>query len=388
MNAVTTFQGFIRADGKIGIRNDVLILSICALNNEAARRIAVTVAGTRLVTTPYGRGHLGPDRAVHERVLIGLAANPNVAAVLIIGPDDPAVAHVASALGPTGKPVEGLSSQEFQEDALALSMQGIRIAAHLVLRASKAQREPAPLSALFLGIECGQSDASSGMVANPLAGAVADRIVDAGGRAVVGETIEWMGAEDALLSRAVSPEVAQNIRDAVQRREQRAIASNVDLTGNNPGPQNIEGGLSTIEEKSLGAICKSGSRTINGVLEIAEYPDEPGLYLMDAPAFASESLTGMTAAGTQAVLFTTGPGNAYCSLLAPTIKLSANPETCLRLGDQLDFDAADVFGGNQTMNHATDRLLAHLVAVCSGTLTFGEILGEGAEAVIRKGALL
>jgi len=165
-------------------------------------------------------------------------------------------------------------------------------------------------------------------------------------------------------------------------------ATGVDLTGNNPGAENVRGGLSSIEEKSLGAIAKGGTRSIAGVLALAEPPSAPGVYVMDAPFFSPESMTGFAAAGAQAMLFTTGAGNSYCSAIAPTLKISARPDTVANLQTQIDFDASRVFEGREDLDAAADCLFALLIDVCSGTRTWGELVGETGESVVRLGASL
>jgi altronate dehydratase large subunit len=225
-------------------------------------------------------------------------------------------------------------------------------------------------------------------VANPLIGKLTDMLVAQGGSAVFGETLEWLGAEHLLAQRASTPAIGNALVHAVLRREQMAARQGVDLLGNNPGPTNIAAGLSTIEEKSLGAIAKSGSAPIAGVLQYGERPGAPGLYAMDAPAYSPESLTGFVAAGTQMLLFSTGVGNSYVSALAPTIKLSANPVAAQTLHEQLDFDASAVFLGTRSIDVAAQDLLAVLLDVASGTLTWGEVLAEGDEVVSRLGEAL
>jgi altronate dehydratase large subunit len=205
---------------------------------------------------------------------------------------------------------------------------------------------------------------------------------------VLGETIEWLGAEHLLIARAADPAVGAAIRDAVLRRERMAVDAGIDLVGNNPGPTNVAAGLSTIEEKSLGAIAKGGSSPIRGVVGIAEAPAAAGLFLMDAPAYAPESVTGLVAAGAQIALFTTGVGNSFVSGLAPTLKISANPRAAKRLREQLDFDASDVFESRVSLEAAAARLATLVMAVASGMLTWGEILDEGEDVVSRLGPAL
>ena len=382
------FSGYRRDDGRFGVRNAVLVLGLNGLVARAAARIAENVSGTVLFASPYGRGQYGADRASHTAQLVGLGRNPNVAATLVVGADRGTTDEFAHAIAGARKPVASVALDDVGEDALELSLRGVRLAAQLVRDASRLRRQRAPLSALFLAAECGHSDATSGLASNPLVGSVVDRIVDAGGTAVFGETIEWLGAEHLLAHRASRPDVARAITTAVERREAAVAATGVDLTGNNPGAENIRGGLSTIEEKSLGAIAKGGARPVAGVLAVAESPTAPGLYVMDGPSFSPESMTGFAAAGAQAMLFTTGAGNSCCSAIAPTIKVSARPDTAARLAAQIDFDASAVFEGREDLDAASERLLALLLDVCSGTRTWGEVLGETGESVARSGGSL
>ena len=388
MTGSASFLGYPRPDGRVGIRNRVLIMAINGLVAPAAGRIAAAVRPALLVTSPYGRGQFGADKRAHAQQLIGLGRNPNVAAVLIVGADRMTADGMAEQIRTSGKPTEVVALDDVQEDALALSLQGIRAAARLVRNASRQRREARAVSSLFVGVECGHSDATSGLVANPLAGKVVDRLIDAGGTAVIGETLEWLGAEHLLARRAATPAVAEAITAAVQRREAAISASGVDPLHDNPGAENIRGGLSSIEEKSLGAIAKGGTRPIDGVLALAEAPARAGLYFMDAPFFSPESLTGFAAAGAQVMLFTTGAGNSFCSAVAPTIKISAKPETLARLGEQIDFDASPAFSGTEDLDHAADRLFSLLLDVASGFRTWGEILSESSESIARIGGSL
>jgi len=268
----------------------------------------------------------------------------------------------------------------------ALSDRGVRLAAALARDMSRVRRVPLPASMLRLGTECGHSDATSGLGANPLAGLVADRLVDAGGAAVFGETMEWLGAEHVLASRAQTPEVGRAIVDAVAQRERWAAATGEDLTGNNPGAENIRGGLSSIEEKSLGAIAKGGSRPVRGVLPHAAPIPGPGLWVMEGPSFSPPSVTGFVAAGCNMTMFTTGPGNSYCDALAPTVKVTVNPKTAARLHHQIDFDGSGLMRGTREPEDAADALFAQLLDHASGTRTWGEVLDEGGYAFARLGA--
>jgi altronate dehydratase large subunit len=382
------FLGYHRPDGRVGVRNHLLVLAIGGLTGPTARRIGAALSGAVTVVLPYSVGLVGRDEHVHFIAAVGLATHPNIGAALLIGDNPQAVERLAAALAAAGKPHAAFSLDECGHDALTLSDRGLRAAARLAWEMSALRRAPAPVSALTVGLECGRSDPSSGLVANPLLGLVADRVVDEGGRAVIGETMEWLGAEHLLARRARSPEVAEAIRMAVLARETAAVAAGIDLTGNNPSPTNIAAGLSTIEEKSLGNVAKSGHRPVEGLIGYGEAPPRAGLWVMDAPAYAPESLTGFVAAGAQLVLFTTGVGNSYVSALAPTLKLSANPLACSGLRQQLDFDASAAFGGRESLEGTAEALMERLLAIASGQATWGEILKEGDEVVSRFEAAL
>lgn len=382
------FLGFQRPDGSVGVRNYLLVLSLAGLTMPTARRIGTCIRGALVIGNPYGAGLLGHDRDISERALRGFVAHPNVGATLLIGDNPPAMARMAAIAEATGKPFAALTMDDCGHDAIRLTERGIRAGAALAHGVSRQRRSRASLDALSIGMECGRSDPSSGLVSNPLLGLVSDRLVAAGGRSMIGETTEWLGAEHLLVRRAVSREVGEAVQNVVLAREQMAVAAGIDLTGNNPGPTNIAAGLSSIEEKSLGNICKSGAAPIQGVLEYGEAPRGPGLWVMDGAAYSPESLTGFAVAGAQVMLFTTGVGNSFVNSLAPTIKVSANPVSAGNLGQQLDYDASPVFSGARNLAAAASELFEILNDVASGSRTWGEILGEGDEVVSRYGAAL
>jgi altronate dehydratase large subunit len=381
----STFQGFRRPDGRVGTRNHVLVLSATGLTSAAAQRIAQLVRGTICVATGYGRGQVGADAKLQIATLSGLAAHPKDAATLVVtAPDDSTSVYVEAARA-AGKPVAGVSLPGVHEDALALVDAGVRIATRFVREASHLRRETCAAGELVVAVECGHSDATSGLVCNPLTGRMMELLVECGGTAMFSETVEWTGAEHLLAQRAATPEVAAQIMAAVSERERMVRESGGDLRAQNPGPQNKAGGITTIEEKALGAIAKGGRQTIQGVLAPAQRPPGRGLYLMDTPFFSPESITAMVAAGAQLVCFTTGAGNSYASLVSPTLKISAHPATCARLTEQIDFAAAGVLAGTHTLEAMAHEGFARLLDVASGSLTFGEIAGEGAEVVSRLG---
>ncbi|MEO6929612.1 MAG: UxaA family hydrolase [Casimicrobiaceae bacterium] len=385
-NDAATFAGYRRSDGRVGIRNHVLVLSPTGLTSAAAGRIADMVSGSVCVASGYGRGQVAADAQLHFDTLAGLATHPNVAATLVVSASDEITRSYVDAVAATGRPAVGLSLPGCHEDALALVDAGVRATARMVRTASALRREACAIGDLCVAVECGHSDASSGLVCNPLVGSAMERLVGAGGQAMFSETVEWTGAEHLLAKRAVDHDVANRILRAVVERETMISAAGGGIRAQNPGPQNRAGGLSTIEEKALGAISKGGNQAICGLLRPAQRPQGPGLFVMDTPYFSPESMTAMVASGAQLVVFTTGAGNSYCSLLAPTIKISANPSTCQRLTEQVDFDATALFLGTAQPEDLTQAIVLKLLDIASGTLTFGEIVGEGGEVVSRLGA--
>ena len=222
---------------------------------------------------------------------------------------------------------------------------------------------------LIFGVKCGGSDATSGVASNAAVGEAVDRIIEAGGTAIFSETTEILGAEHILARRAVSEEVAKKIYKAVHDNEKMAMAAGVDLLGVNPVPDNIRGGISTIEEKSLGAILKAGSSPIQDVLGYGERPRHPGLYFMDSPSAATEVLTGLSAAGAQMILFSTGTGNPVGNPISPVLKITSNPRTVARMKEHIDVDVSEILTGNMSMREAGDRILQAIISVSNGHLT-------------------
>jgi len=383
-----SFDGFVRNDGEVGVRNHLLVLSITGLTGPTARRVSSKLSGSIVVDYVYDSGPIGEDWEAQERALLGLALNPNVGAVLLISANPPRSAKMVAAISETGKPIKSFTLDDCGHDALELTKRAVTAGEELLKLIASFERQPCALSSLYVGMECGRSDPSSGLVANPLMGLISDRLVDAGAKTIIGESTEWLGAEHLLAKRAITPQLGEKIVATVKEKEQVAIDAGRDLTGNNPGPTNIAAGLSTIEEKSLGNIAKSGSRPIQSLVGWAEQPKEQGLHLMDAPAYAPESMTGFSASGTQLIFFSTGVGNSFVNSIAPTIKLSGNPETCARLEEQLDFKCSEVFTGEKELEETAEDLMDVMLTIASGKETWGEIIGEGGEAFTRMGYTL
>ncbi|MGV0817558.1 UxaA family hydrolase [Martelella sp. AMO21009] len=382
------FDAYRRPDGSVALRNDLLILSISGLTVPIAQRVGMILKGAKVISTAYTGGIIAEDAKLRYRMLEGFALHPNVGAVLVISCNFPEAERFRDRIAASGRPVEMLVLDAFGHDSLRLTDAAVRAGAHFMQQLSAARRSPANLSDLCIGVECGRSDTTSGIASNPLLGHVADAVAGSGGRVIAGETMEWFGAEHLLEKRAKTPGVMQDVQDAINRRIERAAAAGIDLIGTNPGPVNISMGLSTLEEKSLGAVRKTGSTPLQGLLQQGEAPKGPGVWLMDQPYYSTESLSGFVAAGAHMILFTTGPGNNYVSLLAPTVKVSANADTCANLTEQIDFDASPILTGTMGFAEATQLLLARIADVASGTATFGEILSEGSETISRCGESL
>lgn len=387
VDTLQQFLGYKRTRGLPGVRNHLLILNITGLTEPTARRVHAGLAGSVLASTSYGMGMLGRDRDAQIRALKGLATNPNVGAVVVLSADRPLLDEICRHLKTEERPFTGVCFDDVGHDAFAMTDQALRAGAHLMKEISAQRRELCPMSDLRVGLECGLSDPSSGLAANPVVGLVSDHLVSSGGTVILGETLEWLGVEEDLAKRARSKEVGKAIVEAVADLEAFATASNVDLLGTNPNAANIRGGLSTIEEKAFGAVAKSGQSQIQSVLDFAECPVRPGLHVMNAASYSPESLTGFVAAGAQVVLFTTGLGNSYVSILAPTLKLSANAKTVRHLSEQIDFNASAALSGTD-QGAVAEALVEDLLDVASGTRTFGEILSEGSESISRYGMSL
>ncbi len=380
----THFSGFARRHGRPGIRNHLTVLSVCGLNAPGARKVSASLPGSVLISTMFGRGQVGVDQTFHNRMLEGFGCHPNAGAVIVLAPDRALRERFQSALEAHGRPCAGFSLQETDEDGEALVRAAVDAGRELAAMLAGAQRVPCPTNALAVAMECGHSDASSGIVANPLAGDMADLLITAGGCALFSETLEWTGTEPSLYARCRTPEIAARLADLIKARHGIARDAGRNIRLGNPGPQNHDGGITTLEEKSHGAVSKGGTGSISGALEQAEaLPDASGLYLMDTPTLSPESISSMVVGGAQLVIFTTGQGNPYGSAMAPTVKLTANPKTAERLPRQIDFDASAVFSGTRSRADLLPDLAGLVLRVCEGELVASERLQECDEAISR-----
>lgn len=378
-----TFLGYPREDGTIGVRNWVAIVSVMDVCNPVTRAISQQVHGTIPVTTLFVRGQYGRDLEIAFNTLAGMGRNPNIASVLLIGLEEQFTEEVARRIRPSGKPVDAIVLQP--HGTINGVAEGTRKALKLVLHASNRRRQRCPTSAIMVGVECGGSDTTSGLTCNPAIGQMSDRLVDDGGTVIISETSEFLGAEHLFAARAVSPEVKLAFTEMVLRAEREAISQGIDIRGTNPSPDNIRGGLTTIEEKALGAMAKAGTRPLSGVLSYGQAPSGKGLHFLDAPAPAVENLTAFAAAGCQLILFGTGVGNPIGNMVAPTVKVSGNVNTLRTMADNIDFDASDILEKKASVGLIGDKLYEYTLEVASGTRTSSEVLDMRETAISRFG---
>ncbi len=371
-----TFLGYSRPKGRVGTRNYLAIIPTVFCANEVAWRIAKKFKNARPLLHHQGCAQLKPDVDRVTQTLIGLGTNPNVGAVLLIGLgcESVSIQEVFRGVKKRGQTVEQIVIQTLGGMKKAIE-RGTQLAARLDKGLSGSKRKPFPVKHLVMGIKCGSSDASSGLVSNPAVGAASDKLLSRGGTVIFGETTEFLGAEHLLARRAVCGEVAAKIFEIVERMENRVIAVGVDMRGSQPTPGNIQGGITTIEEKSLGAICKSGSMPINGVLEYGEMISGKGLFILDSPGKEAEIMTGLSAAGANLIVFSTGGGAPQGYPIVPVIKVAGNPQKCLVMKEHIDIDASGVLQGDLSVEEIAEKIYAELLKVGSGREVKAEKLG-------------
>jgi altronate dehydratase large subunit len=370
------FLGFRRSDGGVGTRNYVGVLSTVVCANEVTDRIARSVRGTAAFMHQQGCCQTPLDVTRVGEVLVGLGKNPNLAGVLLVslGCESVVVEDVAAAIRSSGKRVESVTIQEAGGAANSVA-RGQLLAQELVAEASAMAPVPCPLSDLTLGLKCGSSDTTQGLFANPALGIASDLVVEAGGTSVLGEVTEFIGAEHILARHAREESVAARIVELVRRMEERAMAVGCDMRGGQPTGGNIKGGLTTIEEKSLGAIAKAGRAPIQAVYEYGQRPTATGLVVMDSPGREPEILTGLAAAGCTLIAFSTGRGAPQGFPFVPVVKITGNKATWETLRDHMDVYVGTIMDGTESLPAAGTRLFGDLVAFASGKLTKAEISG-------------
>jgi len=371
-----TFLGYPRSRGRVGTRNYLAIIPTVFCANEVAGLISKKFKNARPMLHHQGCAQLKPDADRVTQTLIGLGTNPNVGAVLLIGLgcETVSIQEVYRGIKTRGQKVEKIIIQSLGGMKKAVQ-RGTELAAKLDQDLSGSKRQVFPVSRLVMGIKCGSSDASSGLVSNPAVGTASDTLLARGGSVIFGETTEFFGAEHLLARRAVSGIVAERILEIVERMEDRIKAVGVDMRGAQPTPGNMRGGITTIEEKSLGAICKSGSMPISGILEYGEVIPERGLFILDSPGKEAEIMTGLAAAGANLIVFSTGGGAPQGYPIVPVIKVAGNPAKCAIMKDHIDIDAGGVLLGSLTVDQVAEKIYAELIRVSSGQKVKAEKLG-------------
>ena len=376
------FEGYRRNNGGVGVRNHVLVFPTVICAATVAERIARAVPGTVYLGHQHGCGHLGEEREHMIRAMVGSCSNPNVAGVLLVGLGCEMLSAelLGGKLREAGQRVETIITQEMQGTAEAIS-KGTELAQKLLEESRSAQRVPVEVSELMVAAKCGASDTLSGLTANPALGVACDILIREGGTAIFTETPEMSGAEQVLAGRAATDEVRRRIWEITSRTDNKIKALGLDVRQAEPSPGNIEAGLTTLAEKSLGAIRKGGTTPIVEVVDYAQRPSTKGLVIMDGPAHDVVSVTGMVAAGAQVVVFTTGIGTPVGSPIAPVIKVSSNSPLFQRWKGNIDVNAGSILDGEETLESMGQLLFAEILEVASGKLTKAELLGHAEFAI-------
>jgi len=369
-----TFSGYLREDGSVGTRNYIAVIPTVFCANEVASQVAEENELCCPVLHNKGCAELKPDLKVVTRTLIGLGLNPNVGAVLLVslGCEAVSVDEIYQGIFKEKKWVEKLVIQQTAGMKNTIK-EGRRIVAEMSDTLSKQNRSPQPAKKIRLAVKCGSSDATSGIAANPAAGKAVDFIIEQGGTVVFGETTEFIGAEHILAKRGRKKEVKGRILEIVSRMEKRIIKLGIDMRGTQPSRGNIAGGLTTIEEKSLGAICKSGKKPISDVYEYGERIKGRGLSIMDSPGKEDEFLAGVSAAGVNAVIFTSGGGAPQGTPLVPVIKVASNPQMVQKMREHVDVDASTIVTGTKSIDDVSELIIEHIFRVASGRKVAAEM---------------
>jgi altronate dehydratase large subunit len=385
------FMGYLRPDGDVGIRNKVLVISsVCCVNgltDKIAEKIRQKINDIEIVsiTHPLGCGQFGPDFTNIQRTLTGVARNPNIYGTLVVGLgcENMKSKDLAKIIKRSKKPVEFFDLQDIPGGGIEAVEKGAKIGQKMAIEARGLKKEPFDYSHLILGLECGGSDSISGITANPAVGIVSDKIVKLGGISILPEFTEWIGTEHLLMKRAVGEKAKRDIERPLNKFLQNTMKSGVDFRGIQPSPGNIEGGLTTIEEKSLGTIAKGGKSPIQGVLNYSQSPKRNGLWLMLEPGGDIESMSGLAAAGAQIIIMTTGRGSPVGNPISPVIKTCGNPHTCDWLSCHIDVDASTIITENKTVEDIADIMWQKVKTTCNGELTKAEEMGYNDFAIWR-----
>jgi (2R)-sulfolactate sulfo-lyase subunit beta len=367
--------GYRRENGRVGVRNHVVILPVDDISNAACEAVAGHIEGTLALPHSYGRLQYGEDLDLHFRTMIGTGSNPNVAAAVVIGIEDNWTKRVADGIAETGKPVASFSIEGSGD--LETVRRASWKAKEFVQWASELRREAVELGELTVSIKCGESDTTTGLGSCPTVGTVVDRLVDEGASVFFGETSELTGGEHLIAERMATPELREKFQETYDAYVSGIESRGVDLLGSQPTQGNVAGGLSTIEEKALGNIEKTGSKEVIGVLEPAEAPQNgPGLYFMDSSSAAAEHVTLMAAGGAVVHMFPTGQGNVVGNPIVPVIKVTANPNTASSMAEHIDVDVSGLLSREITLPEAGELLMDNLKRTVNGRVTAAETLGH------------
>lgn len=375
-----------RPDGRYGIRNKVLILPTVGCANETARLISEQVTGSICIANPKGCGQIGTGIEIMRRTLIGLSLNPNIYGTILVGlgcetTQPYKLCEEIKKRSP--KPIEVLTIQD-EGGTVNTIQKGVKLALKMVQDMSQVKREETDISNIILATNCGGSDATSGISANPALGHCSDILVKEGGTVFLGETTELIGTEHILAERAKDQKVKNDILKIVKNLENEFVRLGIDVRGANPSPGNIKGGLSTLEEKALGGISKGGTSSINEVVRYGEIPESRGLIIMDTPGYDIESVTGMVSGGAQICVFTTGRGTPVGNAVIPVIKITGNKGTYENMSDNMDLDISDVISGKKSINECGEMILQEIVDVCNGKYTKAESYGFSDMCIYRN----
>lgn len=371
------FWGYRRKEGRPGIRNHILILPTCACGSESCRIVASQVRGAVNIVFNTGCSDVAANTEMSQKILTGFACNPNVYGIVIIGLGCETVPHNKlreKIQSMTSKPVVSFGIQD-EGGTLKTIEKATRAARDLASEAGMQQKELFDISELFLGIECGGSDATSGIASNPAVGELSDILVDMGATTMMSESIEWIGGEHVLAKRGINAEVHNQIIDVCKKYEKHLLDAGQDCRAGQPTPGNKAGGLSTLDEKSLGCIRKGGTRPIVEVLEQAQRPSKKGAVVMDTAGYDISSVTAMVAAGCQAVVFTTGRGTPTGNAIVPVLKVTGNGRTYEKMEDNMDVDLSAIIRGEKTYQEMGKELVYNIEDICNGKMTKAEAFG-------------
>ena len=380
-----TFLGYRRPDGRVGVRNKIFVLpaSVCA--SDTTRIIASQIEGAVTFNNQNGCSQVAGDQQLTMDVMAGMGANPNVYGIIVVslGCENCQMDLVVDAIRErTNKPMETFIIQE-NGGTISTIEKAVRAGRKMAQEASKLQREEFPMSELIIGTECGGSDPTSGLASNVLIGELSDRMVELGGTSILSETTEFIGAEHILAKRGKTPEISERIYEIVHRYEKALQLVGEEVRDGNPSPGNIKGGLTTLEEKSLGCIHKGGHTEVTAVYDYGKQVSEKGLVIMDTPGNDPSSVAGMVAGGAQVIVFSTGRGTPTGNPISPVIKITGNKITFANMSDNIDVDASPVIYGPETLKELGDKLLEEVREVASGKQTKAETLGYTEMAIAR-----